>query len=104
MLPDLSSALHFPAAVRRMDEGDEEEEVEEEVEGVYTTSTSSSSSVGEGVVMVRVDGMLVEELETMFALEEWLIGCCSMMMVMVSLVVVGLIATFWNSGMDARLL
>lgn len=85
-----------------MDEGDEEEV--EEVEGVYTTSTSSSSSVGEGVVMVRVDGMLVEELETMFAVEEWLICCCSMMMVMVSLVVVGLIATFWDSETDARLL
>ena len=54
--------------------------------------------------MVRVDGMLLEELETMFAVKEWLICCCSMMMVMVSLVVVGLIATFWNSGIDARLL
>lgn len=72
ILPDLSSALHFPTAMRRVDGGDDEED---EVEAaVSTTSTTSSSSIGEEgpgvVVRVRVDGMLVELVpKTMFAVD-----------------------------------
>lgn len=104
ILPDLSSALHFPTAMRRVDGGEEEDEVEA---AVSTTSTTSSSSIGEegrgvAVVTVRVDGMLVELVpNTMFAVD----GCCMMVMVMVSLVVVGLIVvTIWDSETDVRLL